>query len=90
MAHKSGIQWKRKDADGKSCEVAAKLVGDTWRFSIRGGRYDDWQPMPAPPLEDWEELLDAVERRVGRGFIKAVEVTALRSRIRKLFPGSKP
>jgi hypothetical protein len=34
-----------------------------------------------PPLEDWQELLDAVERRIGRQLMKPEEAERIRKTI---------
>jgi len=39
-------------------------------FYARKKRYDQWQAIPEPPLEDWLELLDAVQRLINRRRIR--------------------
>jgi hypothetical protein len=39
-----------------------------------------------PPLEDWQELLDAVERRIGRQLLKPIEAERLKKIIALRFP----
>ena len=63
---KAEVSWKRTTEDGEKLQVTAQRVGGEWRFSQRGKRYDTWTPVPEPPLEDWMELLDAVERLINR------------------------
>ncbi|MEY2787525.1 MAG: hypothetical protein RLZZ34_668, partial [Verrucomicrobiota bacterium] len=42
--------------------------------------------MPEPPLEDWLELLDALERGYVRRRYPPEHIEAVRKRIREVFP----
>jgi hypothetical protein len=42
--------------------------------------------MAEPPLEDWLELLDAVERRINRRLLRPEEEARVRKSIRERFP----
>jgi hypothetical protein len=64
------VSWKKKTEEGEKREVYAKHVGNQWVFFSRGKRFDDWEPMPQPPLEDWTELLDGVRRRIARRLLR--------------------
>lgn len=83
---KAEISWKRQTAEGTRIQVYAHLVGDRWRFHWRERRYDQWIEMPNPPLEDWLELLDAVERRVARRLYPPDEPARIRRKIAERFP----
>jgi hypothetical protein len=89
---KSGITWNRTDEEGQKLEVNASQNGPRWVFLSRARRYDDWKPFPEPTEEDWLELVDAVERRVQRGLMRAEVLKALQSEVRQRFPvkRSKP
>jgi hypothetical protein len=50
------------------------------------GRFDRWQPVPEPPLDDWLELLDAVQRLLVRRRLQPDDEERLRRRIRERFP----
>jgi len=89
MSVKAEITWKGRAADGTKREVNAQRVGSDWRFSVRERRFDQWQPLPHPPLEDWLELLDAVHRRVGRRLLTPDHESHLRRTIHELFPGTE-
>ncbi len=67
-------------------QVYARHVGRDWRFFQRERRYDQWQPVPEPPLEDWLELLDAVQRRIQRRLLRPEEVLRLKKAIGERFP----
>src|SRR5438874_2812038 len=63
MGAKAEMSWKGGTDEGVRCEVYARRVGGEWRFFAREKRYDPWRALERPPLEDWLELLDAVQRR---------------------------
>ena len=86
MAIKSEISWKRVTEDGDKIQVNAQRVGRAWVFSHRGKRFDNWVPVAEPPLEDWLELLDAVQRLVNRRRYQPDDEEALRRLIRERFP----
>ena len=83
---KAEISWKRVTADGQKLQVYARHVSRDWRFFIRAKRYDTWQPVPEPVLEDWLLLLDAVQRMVTRRRLQPDDEARLRRRIRERFP----
>jgi hypothetical protein len=83
---KAEISWKRRTDEGQKLQVYAQRVGGEWLFYRREKRYDQWQPVPDPPLEDWMELLDAVQRLVTRRRLQPVHEDHVRRRIRERFP----
>lgn len=83
---KAEISWRRTTEDGEKVQVYAQHIGDRWKFFIREKRYDPWQPMKNPPLEDWLELLDSVQRRITRRLQRPEEEARLKKTIRELFP----
>ena len=86
---KAEISWKRVTAEGERLQVYAQHVGTNWIFFAREKRYDVWQEVPDPPLEDWLELLDAVRRRINRKKQRPEEASRILKRIRERFPESK-
>jgi hypothetical protein len=86
---KAEISWKRVTEDGAKLQVNAQRVGGEWIFSQRAKRFDQWQSVVNPPLEDWLELLDAVERLVTRRRLQPVHEDLVRRRIREKFPETK-
>jgi len=86
MGAKAEISWKGRTAEGLKREVYARRVGGEWRFFAREKRYDRWQPLERPPLEDWLELLDAVQRRTARRLLRPDEPARLKKIIHELFP----
>jgi hypothetical protein len=88
MGQKAEITWKRRTEDGEKLEVNARFIGAEWRFYRRAKRFDQWEPFPKPPLEDWLALLDGVERRIQRRLAKPGEAPRLRKRIKEMFPDS--
>lgn len=86
MSNKAEIGWKGRTAEGERREVYVHHVGRDWRFYVRSRRYEQWQPLTEPPLEDWLELLDAVERRVQRRLLRPEEPRRVRQLIRERYP----
>jgi hypothetical protein len=83
---KAEISWKRSTAEGVRLQVYARHVGRDWRFFAREQRYDQWQAIAEPPLEDWLELLDAVQRRINRRLLRPEEEGRIKTAIRERFP----
>jgi len=83
---KAEISWKRVTEEGVKLQVYAQRVGREWRFFQRERRFEQWQAVPEPPLEDWLELLDAVQRLITRRRLQPVHEEHLRRRIRERFP----
>ena len=86
---KAEISWKRETDAGVKLQVNAQRVSREWRFFQREKRFDQWQPVPEPPLEDWLELLDAVQRLITRRRLQPEHEKHLRRRIRERFPEAK-
>ena len=83
---KAEISWKRVTDDGQKIQVNAQRISRDWRFYAREKRFDQWQPVADPPLEDWLRLLDAVQRMVNRRRLQPDDEERLRRRIRERFP----
>ena len=83
---KAEISWKRTAEDGAPIQVYVQHVGREWRFFAREKRFDQWQSVPEPPLEDWLELLDAVRRRINRRLLRPEEEARVKKSIRERFP----
>ncbi|MEI9961315.1 MAG: hypothetical protein WDM76_09395 [Limisphaerales bacterium] len=86
MAIKAEISWKRVTEDGEKIQVNAQRVKREWKFSHRAKRFDTWEPVPEPPLEDWLELLDAIQRLITRRRYQPDDEDLLRRQIRERFP----
>jgi hypothetical protein len=83
---KAQIGWNSRTALGDKRQVYARHVGDRWLFFAREARFDRWRPLPDPSLEDWLELLEAVERRVRRRLLRPDEPDRIRRAIEERFP----
>jgi hypothetical protein len=83
---KAEVSWKRVTDDGVKLQIYAQHVGREWIFFQRVKRYDPWQAVPEPPLEDWLELLDAVRRFIPRRRYQPADEEFLCRRIRERFP----
>jgi hypothetical protein len=86
---KAEISWKNQTPEGERRQVYAQHVGDRWRFYVREKRFDQWEPLPDPPLEDWLELLDSVHRRIQRQLLRPEEEARIKKVIQERFPGTK-
>ncbi len=83
---KAEISWKRITEEGQKLQVYAQHVGGEWIFYARERRYDRWQAVPDPPLADWLELLDAVQRLINRRRVRPEEENRVKKTIREKFP----
>jgi hypothetical protein len=83
---KAEISWKRVTDEGARLQVYAQHVGRDWLFFAREKRYDQWQAVKEPPLEDWLELLDAVQRLINRRRLRPEEEERVKKTIRERFP----
>ena len=83
---KAEISWRRETEDGSRLQVYAHHVGGEWLFYSRARRYDVWQRVPKPPLEDWLELLDAIRRMIPRRRYMPKDEAHLMRRIREHYP----
>jgi hypothetical protein len=87
MANKASIGWERRLEDGSRLSVYVVHTGGQYRFFARSAkRYEEWQPVKEPPLEDWMELLDAVRRRVTRRKLMPDDEARLVKAIQERFP----
>lgn len=83
---KAEISWRRVTEEGERLQVYAQHVGGEWIFYAREKRYDQWQAVEEPPLEDWLELLDSVQRRINRRLLRPEEEARVKKKIRERFP----
>jgi hypothetical protein len=63
-------------------------VGREWRFFQRPKRFDRWQAVQQPPLEDWLALLDSVRRRINRRLLRPEEEAKILKLISEQHPGA--
>ena len=83
---KAEISWKSKSEEGVKREVYVHCTGQEWKFFEREKRYDEWQPLERPLLEDYLELLDGVKRRVARRLMRPEEEQRVKRMIREAYP----
>ena len=89
MGLKADIGWTRRTEDGAKLDVYAARVSREWRFFSRARRFDRWERVEEPPLEDWLELLDAVQRMIPRRRYPPDEEQRVKKAILERFPGTK-
>ena len=86
---KAEISWKTKSEEGLKREVYVHCVGQEWKFFEREKRYDEWQPLKQPRLEDYMELLDGVRRRIARRLVRPEEEQRVKKLIREAYPDAE-
>ena len=86
---KAEIGWTRTTEEGTKLDVYAQHVGKRWIFYARERRFDEWQRIDKPPLEDWLELLDAVRRKAQRMLLRPEEPLLIAKQIRERFPDAE-
>ena len=86
---KAEISWRRITEEGLRLQVYVQHVGPTWLFFAREKRFDQWQAVLEPPLEDWLKLLDAVRRRINRRLLRPEEEARVETMIREKFPDAE-
>ena len=86
---KAEISWKRVTEEGVTIQVYVQHVSREWLFFAREKRFDQWQAVKDPPLEDWLELLDAVQRRINRRLLRPEEEARVKKSIRERFPEAR-
>ena len=86
---KAEISWKSKNEEGVKREVYVRCIGAEWKFFVREKRFDDWQPLDSPVLEDYMELLDSVRRRIARRLLRPEEEERVRRMLRQAYPEAR-
>jgi hypothetical protein len=86
---KSEISWKSKNEEGVKREVYVRCIGADWKFFVREKRYDNWELLESPSLDDYLELLDGVQRRIARRLVRPEEEDRVKRMIRSAFPEAK-
>ena len=84
------VQWDEIDpATGAKRFVCVDRFAHKWRFRTRARRRENWETV-RPTRAMWEELLDALERRLPRREgVTEVDVIAVRQQVSKL-PATDP
>lgn len=78
------IQWNDLDpASGEKRFVSVERFAGRWSFKVRFRRRENWQKVEHPTRAMWEELLDAIERRLPRREgVTDADVSYVRERLR--------
>ncbi len=82
------IQWNDLDpVSGEKRFVAVERFAGRWSFKVRFRRRENWQKVAHPTRAMWEELLDALERRLPRREgVTEVDLIHVRSRLGNVKP----
>ena len=86
---KAEISWKRTNEEGELIQCYAQRIGGEYTFYSRLKRFDNWEKVENPPLEDWLELYDSVQRRIQRMLLPPDEEKRVRKMILDRYPGTK-
>jgi hypothetical protein len=61
------IKWTDRDPEtGARRFIRAERFAGFWKFQYRSSRRGIWTRLHPPTIEMWEEVLDALERRLPR------------------------
>lgn len=75
------ISWKEKLPDGVKREVRVHVSHQKLKWQYKRSDAEGWD-YEAPPLpSDWDQLLDVLRRRAGRG--RSVDLVAAVERMRE-------
>jgi hypothetical protein len=85
---KAEISWKGRTEEGEPLQCYAQHFGKRWIFHRRKKRFDAWQTVETPPVEDWLALLDSVRRRINRRLLRPEEEDRLVKIIAEKYPGA--
>lgn len=83
---KAEISWKSRTEEGLKREVYVRCLGNDWKWFVREKRFDDWEPLDRPLLDDYLQLLDGVQRRVARRLMRPEEELRVKKMIRDAYP----
>ena len=83
---KAEIGFERKMEDGTTRSVYVAHNGGQYRFFARQRRFDNWEAVKEPSIEDWLELLDCVRRRIARRKLMQPEEARVMQCIHERFP----
>lgn len=69
--------WKKRDEDGKRFKVQCDLVRTDLTWKMKPARFEQWERF-TPDENDWEALLETLDRNYVRGKIKPEDITLVR------------
>lgn len=71
------VAWYRKDEDGRKFQIEFKLIKEKASWKARRERFEPREDY-LPEKEDWDQLLDAMERNLKRGKVYPEDLTIVR------------
>ncbi|MDZ4817163.1 MAG: hypothetical protein SGI71_12980 [Verrucomicrobiota bacterium] len=75
------INWRTRREDGSSYEVRVHRWAGVFRFQFKEKGSALWNFDQPPTKEDWETLLDALERRLNRKQATYEEIEEVKKRL---------
>jgi len=83
---KAEIGFERRLEDGTTRSFYVAHNGGQYRFFARQKRFDNWEAVKDPSLDDWLEFLDCVRRRIARRKLMPPEEVRVMQCIHIRFP----
>ena len=83
---KAEIGFERRLEDGTTRSFYVAHNGGQYRFFARQKRFDNWEAVKDPSLDDWLEFLDCVRRRIARRKLMPPEEVRVMQYIHIRFP----
>lgn len=71
------VQWYRRNDDGKREQIEFHLVREKATWTIHRERNEPREPY-APLPEDWDALMDALDRNLKRGKVYPQDIQIVR------------
>jgi|TARA_B110000438_G_C15804944_1_gene646857 hypothetical protein len=82
------LGWYKRNEDKRRLKVSCALVRKDLEWKQKPARFERWEAMEPQP-EDWDELLDSVERNYVRRKISPAD-RELITRLHKQHTSTKP
>lgn len=83
MTQRKEINWVMKSPEGIKYDVCVSRWAGKFRFQYRAKGQDRWDYDRTPTRDDWETLLDALERRYSRKLATEEEIEQVKKTLRE-------
>jgi hypothetical protein len=71
------LSWYRRDEDGKRRQIEFKLIKEKASWKIHRERFEPREAY-TPDAEDWETLLEQMQRNLDRGKVYPADIAIVR------------
>jgi hypothetical protein len=79
------LGWYKRDEDGKRLKVSCALVRKDLTWKQKPARFEQWVEL-VPDEEDWQELLQTLERNYARRKISPEDMQLIKRMHQDTFP----